>query len=167
MSGFLKGLSGKLRDAGFKQNNNKGKVDLLNPSSIKNLTPKEIANDVFVAPQKRKLDRKLQAMVFKWSFIAVVLLIAFSFLYNFAFKDDFNAQELTQEEIDSAKRKFYGIVFLYITWSLVGIAAFIMSLICFGRNGSFISKLGGLILSIFFGPFYWFYYAFNKTYCVK
>lgn len=58
-----------------------------------------------------------------------------------------------------------GIVLFVIIWITAGITAFFMSLICFGYNGSIIEKIIGLLLSIFFGPFYWIYYASNGLYC--
>lgn len=110
-------------------------------------------------------QQQMKLMIIKWTIIGIALIIGGSYLYNFAFKSSFNAEQLTQEEIDSAKRKFYAILTFYVLWALAGLAAFIWSLICFGRSGSFLEKLGGLLLSILFGPFYWIYYAFNKDYC--
>jgi uncharacterized membrane protein len=57
-------------------------------------------------------------------------------------------------------------IFLLI-WAIVGVIAFIMSLVCFGYSGSTLEKVFGLVIAIFFGPFYWLYYYFNKGYCGK
>ena len=60
------------------------------------------------------------------------------------------------------------LIILYIfalLWGLLGLIAFIMSLICFGRSGTLIEKIIGLLLAIFFGPFYFIFYMFNKNYC--
>lgn len=54
-----------------------------------------------------------------------------------------------------------------VLWVFVGLAAFIMSLVCFGRSGSTAQHIIGLILSIFFGPFYWVYYFAVSSYCRK
>lgn len=54
-----------------------------------------------------------------------------------------------------------------ILWVFVGLAAFIMSLVCFGRSGSTAQHIIGLLLSIFFGPFYWIYYFAVSSYCKK
>ena len=54
-----------------------------------------------------------------------------------------------------------------IIWIICSIIGFIMSLICLSYNGSAGSKVAGVLLSIFFGPFYWFYYIFRTTYCTK
>lgn len=52
-----------------------------------------------------------------------------------------------------------------IIWGLVGIAAFITSLVCFGKSGSTTEKIIGFVLAIFFGPFYFIYLGVNKEYC--
>lgn len=54
-----------------------------------------------------------------------------------------------------------------IIWIICSIIGFIMSLICLSYNGTTGSKVAGVLLSIFFGPFYWFYYIFRTTYCTK
>lgn len=59
------------------------------------------------------------------------------------------------------------IAFLAILWVLAGIAAFVVSLMCFGRSGSDTSKIFGFILAVFFGPFYWIYFAVSSKYCKK
>lgn len=56
-------------------------------------------------------------------------------------------------------------VILASLWALAGIAAFITSLLCFGRTGTFGDKVLGLLLSIFFGPIYWIYFWANRDYC--
>lgn len=52
-------------------------------------------------------------------------------------------------------------------WVLLGIAAFVASLVCFGYSGSIAEKAIGVLLAFFFGPFYWFFFAFNSNYCRK
>lgn len=52
-------------------------------------------------------------------------------------------------------------------WAIVGIAAFIMSIVCFGRSGTTSQHVVGLVLAILFGPFYWIYYYVAKGYCGK
>jgi len=56
------------------------------------------------------------------------------------------------------------LVFLLI-WIVAGLSAFLMSIMCFGSSGSTSDKVVGLVIYIFFGPFYWLYYAVNKKYC--
>lgn len=50
-------------------------------------------------------------------------------------------------------------------WTVAGIAAFIMSIVCFGRSGTTGQHVIGLVLAILFGPFYWIYYYVAKGYC--
>lgn len=57
--------------------------------------------------------------------------------------------------------------FLAFVWVVLGIAAFIVSLMCFGRSGSDTHKILGILLAILFGPFYWVYFISNKKYCRK
>lgn len=57
------------------------------------------------------------------------------------------------------------IIVIVILWIVAGIAAFIMSLVCFGYNGSTADKIIGFLLAFLFGPFYWIFYNYNKNYC--
>ncbi len=50
-------------------------------------------------------------------------------------------------------------------WVLAGIAALIMSLVCFGMSGSTMEKIVGLSIAFFLGPLYFVFYGFNKGYC--
>jgi hypothetical protein len=43
--------------------------------------------------------------------------------------------------------------------------AFIISIMCFGKSGTIVQQIVGLLLAIFFGPFYWLYYISVKSYC--
>jgi len=55
-------------------------------------------------------------------------------------------------------------LFLLI-WIFAGLAAFIMSLICFGYSGTSGDKFIGFIIAFLVGPFYWLYYMSNTAYC--
>lgn len=57
---------------------------------------------------------------------------------------------------------WYAVVF---TWVLLGIFAFLWSIICFGRSGDLGYKIVGLLLAIFFGPVYFLYLLAVKNYC--
>jgi hypothetical protein len=59
------------------------------------------------------------------------------------------------------------IIIFVVLWIGLGIAAFIMSLVCFGYSGTTAQHIIGVILAVLFGPFYWIYYAVSKTYCGK
>lgn len=54
---------------------------------------------------------------------------------------------------------------LTVLWIFVGLAAFVMSLICLGRTGTTAQHVIGILLSVFFGPFYWIYYFVASSYC--
>jgi hypothetical protein len=58
-----------------------------------------------------------------------------------------------------------GLLLLIVVWGVVGFAAFITSLVCVGYSGTFGQKVIGLLLALIFGPFYFIYYGFSKTYC--
>jgi uncharacterized membrane protein len=49
-------------------------------------------------------------------------------------------------------------------WVLCGVIAFIWSLVCFGKSGTTLQKVGGLILSLLFGPFALIYIVLMKQY---
>lgn len=57
------------------------------------------------------------------------------------------------------------IIVIVLLWIVAGIAAFIMSLVCFGYSGSTANKVIGFLLAFLFGPFYWIFYSYNKDYC--
>lgn len=57
------------------------------------------------------------------------------------------------------------VAFFALIWVISGFVAFVMSLVCFARNGTAIEKIAGLLLALFFGPFYWVYYAISASYC--
>lgn len=52
-----------------------------------------------------------------------------------------------------------------LVWGIAGFAAFITSLICFGRSGTMGQQVAGLVIAVLFGPFYWIYFASVKSYC--
>jgi|688.fasta_scaffold2200882_1 hypothetical protein len=59
------------------------------------------------------------------------------------------------------------ILLLVFLWGVLGIAAFFMSLVCFGKSGTTSQHILGFLLAIFFGPFYWIYYGVVRSYCVR
>lgn len=71
---------------------------------------------------------------------------------------------------DSEKRQVVfgtslAITLFTIVWVIIGVIAFIYSLFCFSKSGSALDKVVGLVLAIFFGPFYFLYLHFYKSYC--
>ena len=59
---------------------------------------------------------------------------------------------------------FYILLFT-ILWIVIGFIAFITSIVCFFRTGTTLEKIIGLLLAIFFGPFYFVFFALNGNYC--
>jgi small neutral amino acid transporter SnatA (MarC family) len=76
-------------------------------------------------------------------------------------------QVVFEEQIEEKIYTGFGITFLVlaIIWILIGFAAFITSLVCFGRTGTVLEKIIGLLLAIFFGPFYFIFFFFAGGYC--
>ena len=64
-----------------------------------------------------------------------------------------------------AKTTGFALLAIMFFWIIIGFAAFITSIVCFGRSGTMVEKIIGLLLAIFFGPFYFLFYAFNEGYC--
>lgn len=60
---------------------------------------------------------------------------------------------------------FYG--FFILLWVVLGLAAFVMSVLCFGYTGSTAQHVAGVLFALMFGPFYWIYYAVSNDYCGK
>lgn len=56
-------------------------------------------------------------------------------------------------------------VLFLILWGLAGVAAIIMSIVCFGFSGSLTEKIVGLAIAFFLGPLYFIFYGVNKPYC--
>ena len=73
-----------------------------------------------------------------------------------------NRLEVNQKNILTSS--FYILLFL-IFWIISGFIAFITSIVCFFRSGTTFEKIIGLLLAIFFGPFYFIFFALNGNYC--
>lgn len=78
-----------------------------------------------------------------------------------------NMQDSSDNKTSDLKTAVIITSIFVLLWIVVGIAAFIMSLVCFGRSGTTAQHIIGLLLSIFFGPFYWVYYFAVSSYCRK
>lgn len=52
-------------------------------------------------------------------------------------------------------------------WALLGVLAFITSLVCFAYDGSFMQNWVGFLTAIVLGPFYWIFYAYSDGYCTS
>jgi low affinity Fe/Cu permease len=80
---------------------------------------------------------------------------------------NYDPNKLSTKEIDSLGKDPYFVIImiLILIWALLGLVAFIMSIVCFTRSGSAFEKVMGLILAIFLGPLYFLFFAFSNTYC--
>lgn len=80
-----------------------------------------------------------------------------------------NSEELSEFAKEDKQKRLFGVsmgfAIFSIIWALLGIVAFIYSLVCFGKSGETSEKIVGLLLAIFFGPLYFIYLLFNKNYC--
>jgi hypothetical protein len=74
---------------------------------------------------------------------------------------------LTDKDLDNLGKDPYFVIImiLILIWALVGLVAFITSIVCFTRSGTAFEKVIGLLLALFFGPLYFLFFAFNKSYC--
>ena len=70
-----------------------------------------------------------------------------------------------EEKFENGTSASTGVMLFVLIWAIMGIAAFIASLVCFGRSGTVGEKFLGLILAFFLGPFYWLYFFLNPDYC--
>lgn len=57
------------------------------------------------------------------------------------------------------------ILIIIILWCVIGLLAFISSIICMFYNSSVGDKIAGLIIALFLGPFYFLFYIYNINYC--
>lgn len=76
--------------------------------------------------------------------------------------------EYNSETPDTPETKFATslILFFVAFWVLAGLAARLWSILCLFNNGTVQDKTLGIITSMLFGPFYWFYYAYiGNNYC--
>ena len=63
----------------------------------------------------------------------------------------------------------YTLMFIWIVWTLFGLIAFVTSIVCFDASftGTASDKWLGFVLALVFGPLYFIYIAFQKSYCRK
>lgn len=76
-----------------------------------------------------------------------------------------NENEFVRPKLYVPKNLGLAISLFLIVWIILGITAFIVSLTCFGKQGSNSDKIIGLLIAALFGPFYWVFYGTNKSYC--
>lgn len=62
------------------------------------------------------------------------------------------------------------VLIFFVIWGILGLAALIMSIVCFGKSPKKTGlNVGGLLMALFLGPFYWIYFFALKGegYCVS
>ena len=60
--------------------------------------------------------------------------------------------------------KFKLTMFIFL-WIILGLTAFVSSLMCIGKSGKFNDKMIGIVLALLLGPFYFIYLMINNNYC--
>ena len=60
-----------------------------------------------------------------------------------------------------------GALIFFIIWLIAAVAGLVMSFVCLGYSGSAGQHIGGILLALFLGPFYWLLYAFSPGYCAR
>lgn len=81
----------------------------------------------------------------------------------------FNPQAPPLRNNDSGLGVVVGMVSFWLVfafaWAVAGLVALFWSLSCFGRSGSTLDKVVGLLVALFLGPLFFMYQYFNKPYC--
>jgi hypothetical protein len=57
------------------------------------------------------------------------------------------------------------ILLFAIAWVVLGVIAFIHSIVCMGRTPSISRALAGMLMAIFLGPLFWVYWYLDGEYC--
>ncbi len=57
------------------------------------------------------------------------------------------------------------VIGLSVLWALMGLAAFIYSLVCMGKTPSLPRAILGVLMAVLFGPLYFIYWYFDPEYC--
>lgn len=72
---------------------------------------------------------------------------------------------VTNDDAKKGTGWFWFFLVFGLVWALLGLGAFIMALACIGYSGTTAQKIIGILLAMFFGPFYWIYYFVSSSYC--
>lgn len=57
------------------------------------------------------------------------------------------------------------LVIFSLMWAFFGFVAFVYSLFCLGRSGTFFEKFLGFLFALLTGPLFFVYLNYNPTYC--
>lgn len=69
---------------------------------------------------------------------------------------------VTGEKKSTASTVATVIIFI---WMLLGLLAFVTSIVCFAYDGSFMQNWVGFLTAIVLGPFYWIFFTYSDGYC--
>lgn len=83
-----------------------------------------------------------------------------------------NANEQQPPPVDGTKivAAVSGTLIFFAIWGLLGLAGLITSFVCFGMEGTMSIKIGGILMALILGPFYWIYFGIlrsQKKYCMS
>lgn len=57
------------------------------------------------------------------------------------------------------------VLMIAFAWMVAGIIAFLWSIVCFGKSGTAVQQVVGLLLALFTGPIFFLYLYSVKNYC--
>lgn len=86
---------------------------------------------------------------------------------NNEYIENMNNQPEVKKENKGFIKSLGGIIIFIVIWLILGLIAFITSLVCFKFSGNTNEKVLGLLIALLFGPFYFIYFYLNKNYCGK
>ena len=74
-------------------------------------------------------------------------------------------KQVTNSSVEDAQTtvQIFGL-FIFV-WSVMGLIAFVWSIYCFGKKGTIFQKILGILMAMFLGPLFFFYYRYSPTYC--
>jgi hypothetical protein len=78
-------------------------------------------------------------------------------------KTETTKTEIKAEEDAQTTIQIFGL-FIFV-WTMMGLIAFVWSIYCFGKTGTIFQKLLGILMAMFLGPLFFFYYKYSPTYC--
>jgi uncharacterized membrane protein len=74
-------------------------------------------------------------------------------------------KQVTNSSVEDAQTtvQIFGL-FIFV-WTVMGLIAFVWSIYCFGKKGTIFQKILGILMAMFLGPLFFFYYRYSPTYC--
>lgn len=72
-------------------------------------------------------------------------------------------EKSSHDDIDDFSSFF--VLIIAFAWVVAGIVAFLWSIVCFGKSGTAVQQIVGLLLALFTGPIFFLYLYSVKKYC--